>query len=410
MDLQSLAALLTGIGGYFSAKAGATAGQLQGLLMGEELTERRKRMKMAEEAHQMQMELMQQEKEQRAEMFPVQKEILTTQAETGKLNLHNQRLWSLYMQGVPPSKVSDPVLRQEYEQFFNYMSVLKSLEAVQTEEDLNRLLQQADEAHRPTLELLGRGQLYKNQMWRETVQRQLKGLDINLATGEFQLRTAQLNTAYNIVLSNIDKEGVNWDKRPPEQKIEAVQKWLKEAGLEQAVPPTFAYMFQRVQSSDARQLFILRAQADYLFKVNSGLLQQQIWGNLTAQRELFLSNLLFGAFQQQPQQGYLGVPPVGIPALPTLNIFNSAYDKNGSLLNSVGLREYLKFPVDVYVPVNWGNQRGYQSLNVLATQVSGIYKRLSLVSPTITADDINTLVSFDAGLHLSYGKEKGVFN
>jgi hypothetical protein len=420
MDLQSLAALLSGIGGYFSAKAGAAAGQLQGLLMGEELTERRKRMKMAEEAHQAQLEmqrlqkeLLQAQEQRQAELFPLQKEVLTTQAETGKLNLQNQRLWSLYTQGVAPSQITDPVLRQQYEPFYNYISAVKSLEAVQTEEDLERLLKQAGDEHRPTLEILGRTHLQTNKMRQELWERQLRGLDINLATGEFQLRTAQLNAALNIVLSNIDREGVNWDKRPPEQKIEAVRKWLKELGLEQAVPPSFPEMFQRMQSSDARQLFLLRAQTDYMLKANMALLQQQFAHNLALQRETMFGNIVYGALgglqggQQGGQQGYLGVPPVGFAVPPPPAVFKPTPDNQGNYLNPTALNKYLQIPVDVSVPIPVGNQTVFQPLSVLQGRVNAIYNKLGLPNASITADEINTLVAFDAGLYVAYGAKGG---
>jgi hypothetical protein len=238
-------------------------------------------------------------------------------------------------------------------------------------------------------------------MRQELFERQLRGLDINLATGEFQLRNAQLNAAINLVLSNIDREGTNWDKRPTEQKIEAVRKWLKETGLEQAVPSNFPEMFQRIQSSDARQLFLLRAQTDYMLAANLALLRTQGAINRALQHEAMLGNLVFGAMQQsqQGQQGYLGVPPVGYPAPPTPIIFNPAPDQRGNYLNQSGLNNYLKFPLDIYVPTSQGNQR----LSVLATEAGNIYKSLAVPNPQLDANAINTLVNFDAGLFVSYG-------
>jgi hypothetical protein len=359
-------------------------------------------MKMAEEAQQMQMKMLQQQMEQQAEMFPLQKEALATQVETGKFNLQNQRLWSLYQQGVAPSKISDPVLRGQYEPFFNYMNAVKSLEAVQSEGDLQQVLGRVGEEHRPTIELLGRAQLHNNQMRDEILQRQLKGLDINLATSEYQLRSAQLNSALNAVLSNIDREGTAWDKRPPQQKIEAVQKWLKEMGLEQAVPPSFAQMFQKVQSSDARQLFLLRAQTEYSLRANMALAQQQASANLALQREAMMGNLVFGALQQpQQQQGFLGVPPVGfaLPKPPPIPmIFKNTYDNRGSNINQSGLENYLKIPMDIPVPVSVGNQPATMMLSDLGTQAGAIYNNLGTANPTISAEDINTLVYYDAGL------------
>jgi len=240
MDLRGLGAFLSAIGSIFTAKAGATAGQLQGLLMGEELTERRKRMKMTEEAHELQKRLAETEEARRAEihplqlgllqhdltrrqeLFPYEKEALSTQVEAGKLNLLNNRLWTMYQRGVVPSQINDPVLRAEYEPFFNFQRMANSLQWVRSQEELDKLLANVSEEWRPTLEILGRASLLKNQMQEQIWERHLRGADLNLAQGEFQLRTSKLNYALNVILTNINNEGMDWDKRTPQQKIEAV--------------------------------------------------------------------------------------------------------------------------------------------------------------------------------------------
>lgn len=342
MDLQGLGAFLSAIGGYFSAQAGAKAGKLQGLLMGEDITERRKRMKMTEEAQELQKRLAEAEEARRAELFPFQKDTLATQLDImraqekrqeelfplqrdtlatqldiGKLNLTNTRLWSMYQRGVAPSQINDPVLRAEYEPFFRYANSVNSLQGVQSPEDLEAVLGQVDEALRPTLEILGRAQLYSNQSRREMIERQMKGLDLNIAQGEFQLRTAKLNTALTSILNNINNEGIDWDKRTPEQKAQAVKKWVGQLGLDDVVPEDFANMFQRVKSVDARQLALFRAQAEINYTNQSRLLGQQIAGNINLQDRHMWGNLVFGALGLNGGQGQQGgVAPVGAPALP----------------------------------------------------------------------------------------------
>jgi hypothetical protein len=422
MDLQGLGAFLTAIGGYFSAQAGAQAGKLQGLLMGEDITERRKRMRMAEEAQELQKRLaeaeearkqelfpltkrgMEQQIQQSEELFPLKRDALATQVEAGRLNLENQRLWSMYQRGVVPSQVNDPVLRAQYEPFFNYMNSLQTLENVQSDEDLDKILGAVPEEWRGTLEIAGRFRLFRNQMQRELLERQLKGVDLNLAQGEFQLRSAQLNNALSLVLGNIDREGINWDKRPTEQKIQAVQKWLKDAGLDGYVPQGFANMFQKIQSTDARQYALLQLQTDLQLRANMQLLRQQIAGNLSLLQQQMYGNLVFGAMQGQQQQGFFGgmpfgggggnVAPVGFAAPPTINIFKGAYDNNGTNINESGLTNYLKIPADI--PVPFGN--GTAMLSGLATQAGGIYRRLGRADATLSAEDINTLIAYDAGL------------
>jgi hypothetical protein len=415
MDLRGLGAFLSAIAGYFSAQAGAKAGQLQGLLMGEDITERRKRMRMAEETHELQKRIAEAEEQRRAELFPLtkrgmeqqiqqaeelfplKKEALTTQVETGKLNLLNQRLWSLYQRGVVPSQITDPVLRAEYEPFFNYMNSVHSLEAVQSGEELETVLGKVPEEWRGTLEIIGRIRLFRNQMQKELIERQLKSADLNIAQGEYQLRSAQLNNALNIILGNIDREGINWDKRTPEQKIQAVQKWLKDTGLDAYVPEGFANMFQRIQSSDARQYALLQLQTDLQLRANMSLLRQQIAGNLALLQNQIYGNLLFGALTGQ-QQGNFGGMPFGFPAPPTMNIFKGAYDNRQTNINESGLRDYLKIPMDIPVPVRVGNQPASRPLSVLATEAGNIYRRLGRPDATLTAEDINTLVAYDAGL------------
>jgi len=432
MDLQGLGALLTALGGVFTAKAGAKAGQLQGLLMGEDLTERRKRMKMAEEAHQLQTELLRAEEERKKQIHPLQlglletdlqrrktllpleEQALATQVERSKLDLENTRLWTMYQQGVVPSQIADPVLRQQYEPFFNYMNSLQTLENVQTPEDLEKVLATVPEEWRGTLEIAGRFRLFRNQMQKETAERHLKGLELNLALGELHLRSTQLNNALSLVLGNIDREGLNWDKRTPEQKIQAVQKWLKDAGLEGYVPEGFANMFQRVQSTDARQYALLQLQTDLQLRANSALLGQQFRYNRILQNEAWMSNIVAGGLQGFGQQGGFGfggmpfgggnVAPVGFPALPAINIFKGVFDNNQSNLNEVGLRDYLKYPADITVPF----RGGAEMLSALATRAGTIYRNLARPNAKITAEDINTLIAYDAGLIMAKFAEGGM--
>jgi len=412
MDLQGLGALLTALGGVFTAKAGAQAGKLQGLLMGEDLTERRKRMKMAEEAHQLQTELLREEEERKKQIHPLQlglletdlqrrktllpleEQALATQVETGKLNLENTRLWTMYQRGVVPSQINDPVLRQQYEPFFNYMNSVNSLQAVQSKEELDAVLGAVPEEWRGTLEIIGQTQLFRNQMQKQMLERQLAGLDLNLATGEFQLRSAQLNNALSVVLGNIDREGMNWDKRTPEQKIQAVQKWLKDTGLDAYVPEGFANMFQRVQSTDARQYALLQLQTELQLRASMRLAQQQFAFNRILQNEAWMGNIVAGAMAGMGASGGGGVPPFGFPAPPTINIFKGAYDNNGTNINESGLTNYLKIPADIPVPFGGGTA----PLSALATQAGGIYRRLGRSDATLSAQDINTLIAYDAGL------------
>jgi hypothetical protein len=427
MDLQGLGAFLSAIGGYFSAQAGAQAGQLQGLLMGEDITERRKRMKMAEEGFQLQKQLAEAEERRRAELFPLTKrgmeqqlreqeelfplkrDALATQVETGKLNLENQRLWTMYQRGVVPSQIADPVLRQQYEPFFNYMNSLQTLENVQTPEDLEKVLATVPEEWRGTLEIAGRFRLFRNQMQKETAERHLKGLELNLALGELQIRSTQLNNALSLVLGNIDREGLNWDKRTPQQKIQAVQKWLKDAGLEGYVPEGFANMFQRVQSTDARQYALLQLQTDLQLRASMRLAQQQFGFNRILQNEAWMSNIVAGGLQGFGQQGGFGfggggLAPVGFPALPAINIFKGVFDNNQSNLNEVGLRDYLKYPADITVPFGGGAEM----LSALATRAGTIYRNLARPNAKITAEDINTLIAYDAGLIMAKFAEGGM--
>ena len=420
MDLQGLGALLTALGGLFTAKAGAQAGKLQGLLMGEDITERRKRMQMAEEAHQLQTELLRAEEQRKQGLFPLQRQLLeedlkrrqalfpleqealSTQVEFGKLNLLNNRLWTMYQRGVVPSQVSDPVLRAEYEPFFNYMQATTALQAVRSNEELEAVLGKVSEELRPSLEILGRANLLRNQMYEQMLTRQLQGLDINIAQGEFQLRTAKLNTAINAILNNINSEGTDWDKRTPQQKIQAVKKWIAQLGLQDVVPEDFANMFQRIKSIDARQLALYRAQAELNYIYNSRLLSQQIAGNINLQDRAMWGNLVLGAVAGGGQQGFGGVAPVGFmkPAPPP-NIFTSAPNNNGSYLNQTALNNYLKPPIDV--PVYYNN--GVVMLSALRGRVSAIYNELGRPNGRITVDDINTLITYDAGLQLASAQQ-----
>ncbi len=401
MDLRALGALLSALGGVFSAKAGATAGQVQGLLLGEDLTERRQRRKMAEEAHQLQTELARAQEQRRQELFPFEKEALATQVELGKLNLEDTRLWTLFRQGVAPSQISDPVLRARYEPFFNYQMAVRNLEAVQTQEDLDTVLKQVPEEFRPSLEIMGRTQLFANQSRRQMIERQLQGLDLNLAQGEFQLRTAKLNTALNLIINNINAEGMDWDKRTPQQKIEAVKKWIAQAGLSDVVSEDFANMFQRVKSTDARQFALYRLQAELQQKMQRELMAQQYAYNLNLQDRAWWGNLVAGALQGGIG-GQGGVAPVGFSTPPPIEVFKNTYDNSGSNLNLSGLEKYLKIPMNISVPRRVGQQVVLVPLSVLQMEVSEIYKRLARPDATLSAEDINTLIAFDAGLHRAY--------
>jgi hypothetical protein len=299
------------------------------------------------------------------------------------------------------------VLRAQYEPFFNYMNSLQTLEAVQNEEDLEKVLGTVPEEWRGTLEIAGRFRLFRNQLQKETAERHLKGLDLNLALGELQIRSNQLNTALSLVLGNIDREGINWDKRTPEQKIQAVQKWLKNAGLEGYVPQGFANMFQKIQSTDARQYALLQLQTDLQLRANMSLLRQQIAGNLSLLQQQMFGNLVFGAMQGQQQQGgfgFGGIAPVGFPAPPAINIFKGAFDNNQTNLNEVGLRDYLKYPADIPVPLGGGTEM----LSALATKAGSIYRNLARPDAKISAEDINTLIAYDAGLIMAKFAEGGM--
>jgi len=424
MDLRGLGAFLSAIAGYFSAQAGAQAGQLQGLLMGEELTERRKRMKMAEEAHQEQIatqrlyrQLQEAEEERRKRLFPYQEQTLATQTERGRLELENYRLWSLYQQGVAPSQITDPVLRAQYEPFFNFQMAIRSLDAVRTHEDLQAVLEKLPEDQRGMVEILGRAKLFENQMRQQMMERYLRGADLNLAQGELQLRTAQINFAFNTVLNNIEAEGTNWDKRSPQQKIEAVRKWLKQTGLEDIVPPNFAEMFQNVQSSTARQLAILQAQINWQLQANLKLYDRQLAGTLTVNREAWMSNIVGGALQAWGQQGGFGgvpygggtgVAPIGFEIPPPPNFFTTTRDNRGSQLNLSLLNKYVQVPYNVPVPFKVGGQMVMINLGELQGRVSEIYKRLDSPHATINADEISTLITFDAGLHYASAMKGGM--
>jgi len=427
MDLQGLGALLTALGGVFTAKAGAKAGQLQGLLMGEDITERRKRMTMAEEAHQLQTELLRAEEERKKQIHPLQlglletdlqrrktllpleEQALATQVDMSKLNFQNTRLWIMFQQGIVPSQISDPVLRAEYEPFFNYQTTARSLEAVQTKEALQALLEKVPEEWRPSLEMFGHMNLWRNQMQQQMMERYFKGMDINLAQGELQIRSMQLNNALSVVLGNIDREGLNWDKRTPEQKIQAVQKWLKDTGLDAYVPEGFANMFGKVQSTDARQLALFNAQSQITYGLQSRLLGQQIAGHLAALQQTFYGNLLAGAMGFGGGRG--GVAPVGfleteMPPAPV--IFNQTADQKGNYLNQTVLNNYLKAPMNIFVPMKVGQQPVWKSLGELQSQAGNIYQRLALPNGYADADEISTLIAYDAGLLQAHFAKGGI--
>jgi len=420
MDLRSLGALLSAIGGVFSAKAGAQAGQLQGLLMGEDLTERRKRMKMAEEAHQLQTELLRAEEERKKQihpfqlglletdlqrrktLLPLEEQLLTTQVDMSKLNFQNTRLWTMFQQGVVPSQISDPVLRAEYEPFFNYQTTARSLEAVQTKEALEALLEKVPEEWRPSLEMFGRMNLWRNQIQQQTMERYLQGMDINLAQGEYTLRNTKLNNAFNLILTNINNEGMDWDKRTPEQKIEAVKKWIAQFGLQDDVPEDFANMFQRVKSIDARQLALYRAQAELQHRFAVDLANRHYAYNLNLQREGWWGNIVAGAMGLGGGQGGNNfVAPFGFPATdmpPAPVIFKQTADQQGNYLNQTALNNYLKAPMNIFVPMKVGQQTVWKSLAEIQSQAGNIYQRLALPNGSANADEISTLIAYDAGL------------
>jgi len=429
MDLRGLGAFLSAIAGYLSAQAGAKAGQLQALLTGEELTERRKRMQMAEEAHQEQMETMrlqrrlqEAEERRREQLFPYYEQTLATQAEKGKLDLErgkldleNTRLWSLYQRGVAPSQITDPVLRAQYEPFYNFQMAIRGLDALMTTEDLQAVLEKLPEDQRGMVAILGRAKLFENQTRQQMIERYMKTADLNLARGEYELRTAQINTAINIVLNNINAEGTNWDKRSPQQKIEAVRKWLKQAKLDDVVPPDFAEMFQNVQSADARQLAILQAQIDWQLQANMKLAQQQFGFNRALQQEAWMSNIVAGALTAGGQQGlYGGIPfgenvfPVGFELPPPPNFFTTTRDNSGSQLNLSLLNKYVQVPYNVPVPLRVGGQMVMTNLGELQGRVLEIYKRLDNPNASISADEISTLITFDAGLHYASAVKNGM--
>lgn len=86
---------------------------------------------------------------------------------------------------------------------------------------------------------------------------------------------------------------------------------------------------------------------------------------------------------------------------PPPNIFTSAPDNNGSYLNQTALNNYLKPPIDV--PVYYNN--GVVMLSALRGRVSAIYNELGRPNGRITVDDINTLITYDAGLQLASAQQ-----
>jgi hypothetical protein len=188
-----------------------------------------------------------------------------------------------------------------------------------------------------------------------------------------------------------------------------VQKWLKDTGLDAYVPEGFANMFGKVQSTDARQLALFNAQSQITYGLQSRLLGQQIAGHLAAIQQTFYGNLVAGAMGFGGGQGGMpfgggGLAPVGFPALPAINIFKGVFDNNQSNLNEVGLRDYLKYPADITVPFRGGTEM----LSALATRAGNIYRNLARPNAKITAEDINTLIAYDAGLIMAKFAEGGM--
>jgi hypothetical protein len=170
-------------------------------------------------------------------------------------------------------------------------------------------------------------------------------------------------------------------------------------------------MFQRVQSTDARQYALLQLQTDLQLRANSALLGLHYKYNSALQQQMLFGNLVFGAMGQGQQGGFGGMPfgggglaPVGFPALPAINIFKGVFDNNQSNLNEVGLRDYLKYPADITVPFRGGTEM----LSALATRAGTIYRNLARPNAKITAEDINTLIAYDAGLIMAKFAEGGM--
>jgi hypothetical protein len=95
------------------------------------------------------------------------------------------------------------------------------------------------------------------------------------------------------------------------------------------------------------------------------------------------------------------VPPVGfaVPEVPPApNFFKNTYDNRGSNINESGLNAYLKPPVDIYVPVPVGNQTVPMALSALTGKVASIIQKLGRPDASLTPEDINTLLIYDAGL------------
>jgi len=285
---------------------------------------------------------------------------------------------------------------------------------------LQAVLEKLPEDQRGMVEILGRAKLFENQTRQQMIERYMRGADLNLAQGETQLRTAQINFAINTVLNNINAEGTNWDKRSPEQKIEAVRKWLKQARLDDVVPPDFAEMFQRVQSADARQLAILQAQINWQLQANMKLYDRQFAGLLALNREAWWNNIVAGALGGVQQQGGFGgfgnfggfgggtVAPIGFEIPPPPNFFTTTRDTSGSQLNLSLLNKYVQVPYSVPVPVRVGGQMVMTNLGELQGRVLEIYRKLDNPNASITADEISTLITFDAGLHYASAKKGGM--
>jgi len=285
---------------------------------------------------------------------------------------------------------------------------------------LQAVLEKLPEDQRGMVEILGRAKLFENQTRQQMIERYMRGAELNLARGEYELRTAQINSAINTVLNNINAEGTNWDKRSPEQKIEAVRKWLKQARLDDVVPPDFANMFQNVQSADARQLAILQAQINWQLQANLKLYDRQFAGLLALNREAWWNNIVAGALGGVQQQGGFGnfgnfggfgggtVAPIGFEIPPPPNFFTTTRDTSGSQLNLSLLNKYVQVPYNVPVPLRVGGQVIMTNLGQLQGRVSEIYRKLDNPNASITADEISTLITFDAGLHYASAMKGGM--
>jgi hypothetical protein len=79
-------------------------------------------------------------------------------------------------------------------------------------------------------------------------------------------------------------------------------------------------------------------------------------------------------------------------------VFNTTPNQQGDYLNQTALNNYLKAPANIFVPVRVGNQFVPTPLSNLQARAGNLYKQLALPNGYISADDISTLVMYDAGL------------